>query len=134
MILPAAEAIKLGFLVGDTAQFVPQVPSNWGWTDVSLQSSVQTMPHQEIGSPVVVPSFTSCQVDTMPTPQAFTPSAQPQPHVQVLETSFHAESNTYQVLWQADARKLHSHDRSLVSPGFDLPCGVFKLVVTPRGN
>lgn len=58
----------------------------------------------------------------------------PQLQAQVLESSFIVESSTTQILWHADTRKLSSNDRSLVSPGFELPCGHFKLMISAKGN
>jgi len=59
---------------------------------------------------------------------------------QTLKTNFDTTSNTYQIRWHIDARKLYGNDRHVVSPSLylSLPqsetAAVFKLMVRAKGN
>jgi len=161
MILPASEAINLGLVAPASEGFHQSFPQmcqpqaflnstagrSWGWPNVhelataakisktelatNMQQCAAPLQAQEssVGS---APSMEPETSDMVPRSQMR--ECAPQLQAQVLESSFNAKSNTIQVLWHADARKLQSNDRSLVSPGFELPCGHFKLMISAKGN
>lgn len=161
MILPASDAINLGLVAPASECFHQSFPQmcqqqaflnstagrSWGWQNVhepataakvsntefaaNMQQCVPRLQAQEssVGS---APSFQPETSDMVPRSQMH--NCAPQLQAQVLESSFDAKSNTSQILWHADTRKLQSNDRSLVSPGFELPCGHFKLMISAKGN